>query len=114
MVKIFKAYADETRLKIVKLLLSKQAKNGLCVCQILNALKMKQAAVSKALNVLKNAGVVTDTKKGLWVYYSIAENNQTQALNGIIKKELAADADARKTACGIKSPQACCGIKRRK
>ena len=88
MVKIFKAYADETRLKIVKLLLSKQAKGGLCVCQILNALQMKQAAVSKALNVLKNAGVVTDTKKGLWVYYSLNNNVKTSEINNIIKKEL--------------------------
>ncbi len=112
MVKIFKAYADETRLKIVKLLLSKQAKGGLCVCQILNALQMKQAAVSKALNVLKNAGVVTDTKKGLWVYYSITNNSRTDGVKSIIKKELGADADAKKTAGAIKSPQACCGSKR--
>jgi DNA-binding transcriptional ArsR family regulator len=112
MVKIFKAYADETRLKIVKLLLSKQAKGGLCVCQILNALQMKQAAVSKALNVLKNAGVVTDTKKGLWVYYSLTNNVKTSEINNIIKKELAADMDAKKTAGSIKSPQACCGSKR--
>ncbi|MBN2754318.1 MAG: winged helix-turn-helix transcriptional regulator [Candidatus Goldbacteria bacterium] len=112
MVKIFKAYADETRLKIVKLLLSKNAKGGLCVCQILNALNMKQAAVSKALNVLKNAGVVTDTKKGLWVYYSVNNNPKTKGINNIIKKELAADTDAQKTAGSIKSPQVCCGIKR--
>ncbi len=114
MVKIFKAYADETRLKIVKLLLSEQAKNGLCVCQILNALQMKQAAVSKALNVLKNAGVVTDTKKGLWVYYSLNNNSETSEINRIIKKGLDADASAQKKAGSIKSPQACCGIKRRK
>ncbi|PKL92966.1 MAG: ArsR family transcriptional regulator [Candidatus Goldiibacteriota bacterium HGW-Goldbacteria-1] len=112
MVKIFKAYADETRLKIVKLLLSKQAKGGLCVCQILNALQMKQAAVSKALNVLKNAGVVTDIKKGMWVYYSISDTNQTKDINIIIKKELGSDTIAIKTAGAIKSPQACCDSKR--
>ena len=65
-VKIFKALSNETRLTIMVILSQKE----LCVCQIEKYLKLSQAKVSRHLTVLKYAGLVTDRRQGLWIYYS--------------------------------------------
>lgn len=108
MLKIFKAYADETRLKIIGLLLSEKAQKGLCVCQIQNALGMKQAAVSKAMTVLKNAEVVYAEKKGLWVRYYIKNTGVTVKLN-----EIVAD-NVKEKKFKILPPEECCGINKKR
>ena len=65
-VKIFKALSNETRLTIMVLLNQKE----LCVCQIEKLLNLSQVKVSRHLTVLKHAGLVTDRREGLWIYYS--------------------------------------------
>ncbi len=42
-----------------------------CVCELTAMLELDTSTVSKHLSVLKNAGVVSDEKRGLMVYYSI-------------------------------------------
>ena len=68
-VDLFKALADETRVRIVALLSEKE----LCVCQIEAALVLSQVKVSRHLTILKYAGLVKGRKEGTWVYYSLAE-----------------------------------------
>lgn len=71
LVTIFKAFSDETRLRIVKLL-----ENGeLCVCDITAALDMVQPKVSFHLGVLKEAGIVKDRKEGKWIHYRLNDND---------------------------------------
>ena len=65
----FKALADETRLRILALLLTKEE---LCVCDIISALKLPQSTVSRHLAYLRKSGLVNDRRCGLWMYYSIA------------------------------------------
>ncbi|MBI5893258.1 MAG: winged helix-turn-helix transcriptional regulator [Deltaproteobacteria bacterium] len=69
-VKIYKALSDETRLRILNLLHDGE----LCVCHIMDILHMGQSKVSRHLTYLKNAGLVHDRRKGLWVYYSLSKN----------------------------------------
>jgi ArsR family transcriptional regulator, arsenate/arsenite/antimonite-responsive transcriptional repressor len=64
----FKALADETRLRILALLL---AEGELCVCDIMAALQLPQSTVSRHLAYLKNTGWVDDRREGVWMYYSI-------------------------------------------
>jgi ArsR family transcriptional regulator len=64
---LFKALSDETRLRIFLLL-----KDELCVCQIQVALALSQTKISRHLTVLRNAGLVTTRRDGLWMYYSRA------------------------------------------
>ncbi|MCG6552680.1 MAG: metalloregulator ArsR/SmtB family transcription factor [Candidatus Magnetominusculus sp. LBB02] len=71
MVKLFSALSDETRLRIIKLLEAGQR----CVCDITAALDMSQPKVSFHLSILKEAGLVSDTKDGKWVYYRLAEGD---------------------------------------
>jgi len=65
---VFKALADKTRLRIMRLLSITDGQ--VCVCEIVDALKLPQYHVSKHLNILKNAKLVDGERKGTWVYYS--------------------------------------------
>ena len=65
---IFKAFSDETRLRVLFLLSDRE----LCVCEIVAVLGMPQGKVSRHLTVLRHAGLVTDRREGLWIYYSLA------------------------------------------
>ncbi|MCS7224191.1 MAG: metalloregulator ArsR/SmtB family transcription factor [Armatimonadetes bacterium] len=68
-VAFLKAVADETRLRILKLLMDGE----FCVCELMDALEVNQSNLSRHLSVLKNAGLVTDRKDGLWVYYTVTK-----------------------------------------
>ena len=65
----FKALADETRLRILNLLL----RGELCVCDIMRILKVGQSKASRHLAYLRNAGLVVDRREGLWMHYSLAQ-----------------------------------------
>ena len=66
---LFKALSDRTRLRILALL----AKGEVCVCEIHDALGIPQPTASRHLAYLRRAGLVTDRRKGLWVYYGLSE-----------------------------------------
>ncbi len=69
---IFKGLSDETRLRIVHLLIA--AGKELCCCEITDSLGESQYNISRHLKVLKNAALVKDRKEGRWVYSNIANN----------------------------------------
>jgi len=73
--KIFKALSDENRLRIIKLLLD--CPKSICVCEIVDALKLPQYQVSKQLNILKNAGLVQCESRGKWAYYSLSQHGDS-------------------------------------
>ena len=63
----FKALADTTRLRILKLLDVRE----MCVCEVMIALDLTQPTASHHLKILENAGLVKSRKEGKWVYYSL-------------------------------------------
>ena len=67
--KFFKALSDEKRLRIVKLLRVKE----MCVCELMICLDMTQPNLSHHIQILENVGIVNRTKKGKWVYCSLAD-----------------------------------------
>ena len=67
--RFFKALADETRLRILKLLGVKE----MCVCEIMVALGLTQPSASHHLGILENVGIVKDRKEGKWVFYSLSK-----------------------------------------
>ncbi|MBE3093205.1 MAG: metalloregulator ArsR/SmtB family transcription factor [Actinobacteria bacterium] len=85
-VDLFKALADETRLRIIVLLSEKE----LCVCQIEAALVLSQVKVSRHLTILRYAGLVNCRREGTWVYYSLTEpkNKIEESLFESFKKHL--------------------------
>ena len=66
---IFKALSDETRLRILTLLSSGE----LCVCDLMAALDLPQSTVSRHLAYLRNAGLVADERRGVWMFYRLKQ-----------------------------------------
>jgi ArsR family transcriptional regulator len=68
---IFKALSDETRLRIMSLLITGQE---LCVCDIIAALDLPQSTVSRHLAYLRNSNLLEDRRQGIWMYYRINQD----------------------------------------
>ncbi len=66
---LFKGLADQTRLRILNLLLHGE----LCVCDIQFVLESSQANVSRHLTYLKNSGLAFDRREGVRIYYRLAQ-----------------------------------------
>ena len=75
--RFFKALADETRLRILKLLEVRE----MCVCEVMVALNLTQPTASHHLGILENVGLVKDRKEGKWVFYSIADPKLIENMN---------------------------------
>ena len=67
LVKAFKALSDETRLRILNLLLEREC----CVCEVMQALDISQTRASRNLGILLDAGFLKTKRDGLWTIYSI-------------------------------------------
>jgi len=67
---LFKALADATRLRILRLLMAGEV----CVCDLHDTLKIPQAKASRHLAYLRRAGLVTTRREGLWVHYSLSKS----------------------------------------
>jgi len=78
--KIFKALCDETRLKIVELLLNGEK----CVCEIVPFTKRTQSTVSIQLSKLESLGIVESRREGKSVYYKLT-NPKVKKILKIIK-----------------------------
>lgn len=66
-VRIFKALADSTRLRIMLLLGVRE----LCVCELMYILGMEQSRVSHHMRILREAGLAEDLRQGRWMVYRI-------------------------------------------
>ena len=66
---LFKALGDPTRLGILKLL----ARHGepVCVCDITGHFELNQPTISHHLKLLREAGLVSASRRGTWAYHSV-------------------------------------------
>ena len=64
---VMKALGDETRMKILKLLLS----HNYCVRALAKNLNISEAAVSQHLKTLREAGLIVGSKQSYFVHYSV-------------------------------------------
>jgi ArsR family transcriptional regulator len=107
--KVFRAFADPTRLRILHLLLDGE----LCVSDIVTILQVPQAKASHHLKYLNRAGLVDVRKEGLWCFYQLRPAQSPfheklveclgQCFAGV--PEVAAD---RKRAAKVKATGGCC------
>jgi ArsR family transcriptional regulator len=74
--RFFKALADETRLRILKILQAQE----MCVCEVMVALDLTQPTASHHLGLLENVGLVKARKEGKWVFYSIADHGLIESM----------------------------------
>ncbi len=66
-VESFKALGEENRIKIVHMLCHEE----MCVCEIIDKLRLSQSAVSHHLKILRQAGLINDRRRGKWIFYSL-------------------------------------------
>lgn len=69
---VLKALGDPHRLRMLSIMAAQPASEPLCVCEIEGEFGLSQPTISHHLRVLREAGLVTVTKRGLWHYYSPA------------------------------------------
>lgn len=64
---ILKLLGDKTRLTMLLLL----KKSDCCVCEFVEIFQMSQPSISQHIRKLKDANLVTETRKGQWIFYSL-------------------------------------------
>jgi ArsR family transcriptional regulator len=109
--RIFRAFADRTRLRILSLLTGGE----LCVCDLVRVIGGPQPKISRHLSYLRRAGLVKARKQGLWMHYSLAvakgdfHQKLLECLSCCFKDvpELASDAKRRAKCCS--NGDDCCG-----
>lgn len=69
LIKSMKALSDETRLRILSVLLVREC----CVCEVMQALDISQTRASRNLKALYDAGFLKLRKNGVWSLYSLNE-----------------------------------------
>jgi ArsR family transcriptional regulator len=67
---IFKACADESRLRILNLIFST---GEMCISDLEQILEFTQAKTSRHLIYLKNSGILTHRRYNHWVFYQVKD-----------------------------------------
>lgn len=117
-VKVFKALADPTRLRIALLL----RQRDLCVCELMAVLGMEQSRVSHHMRILREAGIAEDVRAGRWIVYRVPEEAEAlleSLMSGPLRERLESSPETAKDvrrierslrvrprgrACGVPSP----------
>jgi ArsR family transcriptional regulator len=81
LVKAFKALSDETRLRILNLLLEREC----CVCEVMQSLNISQPRASRNLGALYDAGFLKLRREGLWALYSIDKEGLQEHYSDLVE-----------------------------
>lgn len=73
--KVFKAFCDENRLKILELLRGGEK----CACVLLEQLDLGQSGLSYHMKILVESGIVESRQEGKWTHYKISEAGSAYA-----------------------------------
>ncbi len=87
LIKAMKALSDETRLRILNVLLEREC----CVCEVMQALDISQSRASRNLGILQDAGFLKARRDGAWMLYSVdwqTANRYTTSLAKLLKESL--------------------------
>jgi ArsR family transcriptional regulator len=68
LVAVFRALGDPTRLDVYRLIAAQP--EPLCVCDIVARFEVSQPTISHHLRILREAGLVTVSRRGVWAYYA--------------------------------------------
>ncbi len=105
LLRITKALADETRVRLLMALESREV----CVCQLIELVDMAPSTVSKHLALLRAAGLIDGRKSGRWMHYRHAGDDAPEMVREALawvrtalRKNKTIIADARKLAAVLK------------
>ena len=72
---LFKAFGDENRIRILKLLGSEEK----CACRLLEQMHISQPTLSHHMKILCDSGIVQGQKEGKWMHYRIRPEGLQEA-----------------------------------
>lgn len=72
---IFQALADETRLRIIRLIVT--TNEEACLCELVDSLQESTYKLSRHLKILRQAGLLSAQKDGRWVYHRLVSKLST-------------------------------------
>ena len=108
--KAFRSLSDETRLRILRLLVEREC----CVCEVMQALDISQSRASRNLGILQDADFLKAKRDGVWIVYSLdwqTANRYAASLAKLLKdspvsgKVLAQDKERLK--CAVRTGAGC-------
>ncbi|MFH1381975.1 MAG: metalloregulator ArsR/SmtB family transcription factor [Chloroflexota bacterium] len=90
LIKAMKALSDETRLRILNLLMEREC----CVCEVMQVLNISQSRASRNLGILEKAGLLRSRRVGAWILYALdteAGNRYAASVVSLLKDTLVRD-----------------------
>ncbi|HWP80907.1 MAG TPA: metalloregulator ArsR/SmtB family transcription factor [Candidatus Acidoferrum sp.] len=73
--KVFKAFCDENRLRVLELLRDGEK----CACVLLEQLTLGQSGLSYHMRILTESGIVESRQEGKWTHYRLSEAGSAKA-----------------------------------
>lgn len=106
-----KSLGDDTRLKMMRLMM--EAKQNLCVCEIMDAIEDSHSNISRHLKILRAAGLVREKKEGKWAYFTLADpdspfhRNLLQAVRNMPSENFASEIERLKLRLSLREGGKC-------
>ncbi|MGA9408474.1 MAG: metalloregulator ArsR/SmtB family transcription factor [Bacteroidota bacterium] len=79
-VNVFKALSDPNRIRIMKMVIERE----LCMCEVREILDLSNSTVSKHLTILRDAGLLLDSKDGKWVNFRLNDKSEHRLIRSAI------------------------------
>ena len=92
---VFKAFCDENRIRILKLLTTGEK----CACRLLEEIHITQPTMSHHMKILCDSGIVVGRKEGKWMHYSISPEGSATAEKYLKELTEITGSDADKSCC---------------
>ena len=80
---LFRALADATRLRLLNLIADRE----ICVCYLVEILRISQPKISRHLAYLRRAGLIEARREGKWMHYRLS-TPQDRAAASILRETL--------------------------
>ena len=86
---VFKALASAQRRELLRIVAASTSADGVCcaedvcACKLAEALDLAPSTISHHMGALVKAGLVTATKRGLWVYYRLERDALARAAGAL-------------------------------
>ena len=93
---VFKAFCDENRIRILKLLSTGEK----CACKLLEEINITQPTMSHHMKILCDSGIVVGRKEGKWMHYSISPEGSAAAVKYLKELTQITHSDEDKSCCG--------------
>lgn len=78
--RIARAIGDPMRVAMLRAI---AAEGELCVCEIMLVINRSQPSTSHHLGILKGAGLLKESRRGKWVFYSLADSSILDLLESL-------------------------------